>query len=43
MTEIFRSTRKCRTFEAFLHCLPEAPSEAEAPGPVNGTKGSERR
>src|ERR1700757_5545421 len=30
MTEIFRSTGKCRTFEAFLPCRLRPPSQVEA-------------
>src|SRR6201997_375289 len=30
MKEIFRSTRKCRTFEAFLQCRLRPPSQVEA-------------
>jgi hypothetical protein len=39
MTEIFRSTRKCRTFEAFLQRHQRPPSQVEATGRVNGTRG----
>jgi hypothetical protein len=43
MTEIFPSTRELQDVRGVSAVPPEAPSEAEAPGRVNGTEGSERR